>query len=94
MSEPQFSPCEQALHVVHGARREAYGDAAQSLRTIADLWGPILKKHVTNEEVALCMIQLKIARELNKHQDDNLTDICGYVEVLNQSIRETGYGKP
>ena len=86
MKGHNFSPCGEALKIVSGPRRAAYGDAAKSLRTIADLWGPILKRPVTNEEVALCMIQLKIARELNKHQDDNLTDICGYAEILAQSI--------
>lgn len=92
MSEPMFSPCEQAVHIVNGPRQEAYGSASKSLSTIAQLWGPILGKEVTNDQVALCMIQLKVARELNKHQDDNLTDICGYAEIMARARHEVHHG--
>jgi hypothetical protein len=86
--EPEFSPCEQALHVVDGARADAYGSASQSLANIAHLWSVVMKRTVTIEQVALCMILLKVARENNKHQDDNLTDICGYTEILARARRE------
>lgn len=88
MSDPNFSPCEQAIHIVNGPRAEAYGSAAQSLYNIAQLWSVVLGKTISIDQVAMCMIMLKVARESNKHQDDNLIDICGYAEILARAHRE------
>lgn len=39
---------------------------------------------VTPQQVCLCMVQLKIARELNKPTRDNRVDLCGYAALLDQ----------
>jgi hypothetical protein len=41
-----------------------------------------LKTDVSKEQVALCMLGLKLVRESNLHKQDNLDDIDGYNEIL------------
>lgn len=72
----------EADKLVNGERAESYGSPRKSFDTVARLWQPILGVSITAEQVALCMIQLKIARELNKHKTDNLVDIAGYAQCL------------
>lgn len=70
---------KEALKVVGGDRKEAYGPVEESFRRIAMVWSSLLKRTVTPHEVALMMIGLKLCRETNKHSDDNLVDIVGYI---------------
>jgi hypothetical protein len=71
-----------AIHVVNGPRQRDYAHPRVNFQRIADLWSPVLGITVTPEQVALCMIQVKVAREINRHTRDNLVDICGYVMTL------------
>lgn len=73
---------QEAERIISGQRREDYGDVGASFQLIADLWSPILGIEVTPEQVALCMIQLKIARALNGWQRDSIVDIAGYTGCL------------
>ena len=68
--------------LVHGERQEEYGPPEESFNNIAKVWSAILKVEVTKEQVALCMLGLKVVREANKHKPDNLDDIDGYNEIL------------
>lgn len=79
---PRPSVLEEAGKIVAGARRESYGPVRESFQTIADVWSVVLKRKITAEEVSLCMIGLKLCREANKHQRDNLVDLCGYSHLL------------
>jgi len=72
---------QEADRLTSGARREEYGDTKKSLNTIAVLWSPILGREITGREVYLCMIQLKVVRQLNGHKRDSLVDICGYARI-------------
>lgn len=69
----------EALSLVTGDRQAAYGHPSKNFQDIADLWSPILGTQVTAEQVALCMVQVKIARELNVQKRDNLVDAIGYL---------------
>jgi hypothetical protein len=73
---------EEAQKLVYGDRQEDYGSVTESFTTVAKLWSAVLKKNVTPEEVVLCMIQLKVARQMNKPKRDNLVDICGYAACI------------
>lgn len=73
---------EEAGQIIHGARRDAYGPVRESFDRVAKVWEAILLRPITAEEVAMCMVGLKLCREANKHQRDNLTDICGYTALL------------
>jgi len=75
---------EEADAAINGPRRESYGDVLESFVSIADVWSTILRAPVTPQQVALCMIALKLLREANKHSRDNLVDLCGYAALLAQ----------
>lgn len=76
------SVLQEAERIINGERRADYGDVRESFQVIADLWAPVLRTAVTAEEVALCMIQLKVARALNGYQRDSIVDIAGYAGCL------------
>lgn len=69
----------EAKAAVEGPRQENYGHPKDNFERIAQLWGTILERTVTVEEVTLCMIALKIARLCNAptHRD-SYVDIAGY----------------
>lgn len=75
----------QAEDLINGQRQKDYGDKLQNFAQIAMLWqGTLAMKlapgqRITPEDVALCMMQVKIAR-LAKSPDhkDSIIDIAGY----------------
>ena len=71
-----------AIRLVTGDRQAAYAHPKVNFQRIADLWSPVLGVTVTPEQVALCMIQVKVAREINRHTRDNLVDLIGYTLTL------------
>jgi hypothetical protein len=71
-----------AIHVVNGPRQRDYAHPKVNFTRIAALWSPVLGITVTPEQVALCMIQVKVAREINRHTRDNLVDLIGYTLTL------------
>lgn len=71
-----------AVHVVNGPRQRDYAHPKVNFQRIADLWSPIFGIEVTPEQVALAMIQVKVAREINRHTRDNLVDLIGYTLTL------------
>lgn len=78
----------EAKKVVEGDRQRSYGDVVESHARIGKLWSAILRmdREIAPQEVALCMIAMKISREVSNHKDDNLVDIIGYTICLNKII--------
>ena len=77
----------QAAAVVAN-RRETYGDPVTSMTAIAQRWSITLDQPITPAQVALCLIDLKLARLA--HQPDHLdsmVDIAGYAAVLREVSR-------
>lgn len=74
-----------AEDIINGDRQDDYGDKLQNFSQIAMLWQGVLaaklspESCITPEDVALCMIQVKIAR-LAKNPDhkDSILDVAGY----------------
>nr|DAY37818.1 MAG TPA: hypothetical protein [Caudoviricetes sp.] len=67
-------------------RGQAYGEASESFQRIATLWGDVLGILVTPQQVASCMIMLKVARLLaptrdGSHDEDSVLDIKGYATL-------------
>jgi hypothetical protein len=85
---PNETVTQEADRLVSGDRGSSYGHPLDDFCKTAVLWGVILKKRITAEEVAKCMSQVKVSRELNKHKRDNLVDECGYVKCLDMVIEE------
>jgi len=73
---------EEAAEILNGDRREAYGGVKQSFSNLSRMWTLILGHDVTPSQVCLCMIGLKITREMNCHKRDNLVDLAGYSKLL------------
>ena len=82
------SVLKEAETVINGDRAESYGSPLLSCSRISAIWTGILDTKVTPEQVCLCMIGLKLAREKNKHQRDNLVDIAGYAGVLENLLKQ------
>lgn len=80
---------EEAALVVDGDRERVYGRPALNFERTAVLWSVVLGHPVTLEQVALCMVCLKIAREVHEPKRDNLVDAIGYLRCIEKMI-ETG----
>jgi hypothetical protein len=82
---------ETANQLVSGDRQADYGHPIDDFRKTAMIWGAILGIDVTPEQVALCMVGVKISREVNKHKADNIVDGCGYfrtLELVHEKLEE------
>ena len=82
MSDENILQEADRITSVNGARPSEYGHPRENLELTAALWAPILGVEVTAEQVALCQIQLKVARECFKPKRDNLTDIAGWARTI------------
>jgi len=89
----------RAEELINGDRQKDYGDKLQNFAQISMLWqGTLAHKlmpgeMITAEDVALCMIQVKIAR-LAKSPDheDSVLDIAGYIGCHNKLQEERKNG--
>jgi hypothetical protein len=74
---------EEAGRIVNGARQGDYGHPADDFARTGRIWAAILGvPEVTPEQVGLCMVGVKLSREVNKPKRDNRVDIAGYAETL------------
>lgn len=86
---PKLSILMEAEKIVNGARRNAYGHPENNFQRIADLWNAYLVNRidpdapVSNQDVALMMCLMKIARllETPTHRD-SLVDLAGYAATV------------
>jgi hypothetical protein len=70
---------EEAHMLVTASRQAQYGHPRANFNDTADMWSVVLRTEVTAEQVALCMVLVKLARELHKPKRDNLVDAIGYL---------------
>lgn len=70
---------DEAERLINGPRSKEYGPARGNHERIAQIWGVLLGRTITPEEVVACMIGVKLARlaESTKHEDSWI-DIIGY----------------
>lgn len=79
---------EEAAGLIYGDRMEQYGNAKDNFTDIGGLWEPIIGIPVTAEQVALCLIQLKIARAIRDVREqrpikrDTIVDLAGYAGCI------------
>lgn len=79
---PRRSVLDEARDLVNGDRQDYYGAPEDNLGAIARLWSVLLDRDVTAEDVARCMIALKLARDCTRPKRDNAVDAAGYAELL------------
>lgn len=74
---------EEAQRLTRGDRNEDYGPPDEDFARAGRMWAALLGiPEVTAEEVALCMVALKMSRQVYRHKRDNLVDIAGYAACV------------
>jgi hypothetical protein len=70
----------EAAKIITGDRDAQYGRPEENFGRIAKVWSMILGVEISNEDVAMMMVGLKVARYANKSgfQGDTWIDIAGY----------------
>lgn len=96
-SSSRVQPLEEALRLTVGDRQNSYGHPTDDFFRTAGMWTALLglpPGTITPEKVALMMVLLKISREMNKHKQDNLVDMAGYVNCLHMILeRKSSLGE-
>jgi hypothetical protein len=77
---------QEADRLVNGDRNKDYGHPADDFGRCAKLWSVVLGCDVSPEQAALCMILVKVSRQINKPKRDNLVDIAGYAAVIEKIL--------
>jgi len=81
--QPRPNLASVAAKLVLGDRNESYGNPRDDYEGTAKVWSGLLRKKlkadITPEEAILMMVGLKLNREFNKHNDDNIVDSFGYL---------------
>lgn len=74
----------KSIEVRAEERSISYGHPCEDFGRTAQMWTAILGLPVTSEQVGLCLIAVKISRECNAHKTDNLVDMAGYADCIQQ----------
>lgn len=94
LNEGRSTIAAEAQSAVYGERGKSYGHPSVNFADAAALWTVLLKDRLsdgqalTAEDVARCMIGVKLARDLHAPKRDNRVDIIGYAITLDRL--ETG----
>jgi len=81
----------EAHQIVHGERGAAYGHPLEDFGRTCGMLNALLKNKLkeplVEEDVASMMVCVKLSRDMNKPNRDNLRDIAGYAETK-QMVRD------
>jgi hypothetical protein len=70
------------------SRRNVYGDPERSMAIVAARWSLTLGRQITPAQVALCLIDLKLARLAHDPTHlDSIRDVAGYAAVVREVTR-------
>lgn len=72
----------EAERLINGVKRDDYGPVEESFERIAQGWSLIIGAPVTPEQVALCMVWLKVMRYCQSQTRDSAVDMAGYAGLL------------
>lgn len=72
-----------ANELIHGERVQLYGAAHKTFPDIARLASELCQKEITVQDVVFVVVAQKIVRDrTSPNNPDHLTDICGYLGIL------------
>lgn len=83
---------EEAHRIVYGDREKTYGDPNKNFNKLALMWtGTLLDKlkpgvQLSANDIALCLVQLKVSRESFKPNRENRVDGIGYFLCLDRIV--------
>jgi hypothetical protein len=93
VSAGQSTIAAEAHAAVYGDRGKDYGHPRDNFTDTARIWNALLhhklSADITPEDVARCMIGIKLARDLHSPKRDNRVDMVGYAITLDRL--ETGH---
>ena len=70
-------------------RGSVYGSPSINHRRISELWSGYLDTYISPEQVAMCMLLVKVARlSQSSDHEDSLTDLLGYGIIYHKIVRE------
>jgi hypothetical protein len=70
-------------------REDQYGTPSRLFDEIARIWTVLLSIEIEPEQVALCMLGVKLARlSHNWSHADSIKDVAGYAAILSQLVNE------
>jgi Domain of unknown function (DUF6378) len=87
-------PHEEAARIVLGPRGAYYDSPLHNFERTALMWSGVLYsklkdgERVSAEDVSLCMLAVKMARESFRHKRDNLVDAHGYLLTYQMVLDE------
>jgi hypothetical protein len=80
---------DQAARIMTADRMDAYGHPLDNLTRIGRLWAALLDvDEITPEQVALCMVAVKLSREVHAPALDNTVDGIGYLLAMHEARQE------
>lgn len=83
-----MSILHEAEALINGDRQQDYDHPLDNFTRIAKIWSVILDIEVTPEQVGLCMVGTKLARESFSPKRDNLVDGAGYFGTVEKVYEE------
>ena len=75
---------EEARVLMAGDRWEAYGDPKVQFDRLATFWSGVMGTEVTPRQVCLCLMLMKVSREIHSPRLDNRVDLVAYTEMLQE----------
>lgn len=63
-------------------KSDNYGDYYTQFEKLANIFNVLTNKNITCEDCVLVLILLKLLRESNRHNNDNIIDAIGYLRML------------
>ena len=83
--ENKQSILDEAKAIVEGSRQSDYGDAVNNFERIAAIVNSVYPElNITSQQCCMVLIAVKLIREGYRHKRDNLVDLCGYAEIMNE----------
>ena len=70
-----------------------YGSFEDCMKRVSQLATIFTGKEITADDAYWIMISLKLSRESHCHKEDNLVDLCGYIQGLHAHRENEDHGK-
>lgn len=69
-------------------KERQYGPFEEGMEKAAKLASILCNKNITQKDMYMCMLSLKLSRESYNHKEDNLLDAVAYIASLNKTYEK------